>query len=280
MLGFVGAGRAGSALSLALSRAGYPVTAIYSRTPAHARRVAVGTGAAVCASPADVARYSEVLFLTVPDDAIVSVAHRIATSGGFGPGVSVVHASGALNMGVLAEAAARGAPTGVFHPLQAMSGPESAPLLDGAYVGIEGHPDLVPVLFAMADSVGARPLEVSGAAKVPYHIAAVFAANYTLALLAAGSDLMMAAGISEECSLATLLPLARGSLENLERLGAREGLTGPVVRGDRATVARHLEYLREHQPHLEEVYRRLGLLALELAGESFSRRGVREEIQG
>jgi predicted short-subunit dehydrogenase-like oxidoreductase (DUF2520 family) len=277
-LGFVGAGRAGTALSLAFAQAGYPVTAVYSRTAEHARRVAAHTGATVCASPADAARFSDVLFLTVPDDAIVAVTHRIAAAGGFRRGGAVVHASGALSAEVLGEAAQHGTLTGVFHPLQALSGASSVRLLRGAYVGIEAAPELLPVLCAMAENLGAHPLEIDPGSRAPYHIAAVLAANYTLVLLSAASELMKAAGVTKECALEALLPLVRGSLANLQERGPREGLTGPVVRGDAATVAAHMQYLRQHRPELLEAYRQLGLLALEIVGESFSRHGVRQEL--
>ncbi len=278
-LGFVGAGKAGTTLALAFSAAGYPVTAVYSRTASHAERVAHETGATICTSPADAARFSEVLFLTVPDDAVVSVTHNIAQAGGFRSGAAVVHCSGALPLDVLNEAADRETLTGFFHPLQVLLGASSIRQLRGAAVGIDGGLDLLPVLRTMATDLGATPVDVRDDARVPYHIAAVLAANYPFVLLAAASDLMQAAGISEECSLSSLLTLARGSLSSIEALGPRAGLTGPIVRGDAATVARHKQYLREHQPALLEVYRALGLLVLESAGDSFARGRVREELE-
>ncbi len=277
-LGFVGAGRAGTALSLAFAQAGYPVTAVYSRIPDHARRVAAHTGATACASPADAARFSEVLFLTVPDDAIISVTHRIAVEGGFRQGGAVLHASGAQSSEVLAEATEHGTLTGVFHPLQALSGPNSVRWLRGAYVGVQAGRELLPVLRQMAEDLGAHPLEIDAGSRVPYHIAAVMAANYTLVLLSAASELMEEAGVTKECALESLLPLIQGSLANLRERGPRQGLTGPVVRGDAATVASHMQYLRESRPELLEVYRKLGLLALDIVGESFSRKGVCREL--
>ncbi len=278
-LGFVGAGRAGTALALAFTDAGYPVTAVYSRTAVHAERVARETGATICTSPADAARFSEVLFLTVPDDAVVSVTHNVAQARGFRSGAAVVHCSGALPLDVLNEAAACETLTGFFHPLQVLLGARSVRQLRGAFVGVDAGPELLPVLRTMAADLGATPVDVSDAARVPYHIAAVLAANYPFVLLSAASELMQAAGISEECSLESLLHLARGSLNSLEALGPRAGLTGPIVRGDIATIARHLEYLREHQPTLLNMYRTLGLLVLEAAGDSFARAKVRGELE-
>ncbi len=278
-VGFVGAGRAGTALAVALADAGYPITAIYSRTSSRARQLAERTGATLCASAEDVARLSEVLFLTVPDGAVEDVAAQIATAGGFQAGSAVVHTSGTLTSEVLRDAAGRGALTGAFHPLQALAGASSVPYLKGSYIGIEGSPELAPVLTAMAEALGAVPLDITDKNRVPYHIAAVLASNYTLALLAAASQLMRDAGIAEEHALAALLPLARGSLGNLERAGATHGLTGPVIRGDASTIARHLRYLRRHYPELARAYSSLGLVALDLVGNSPHGEEIREELE-
>lgn len=278
-LGFVGAGRAGSALSLALVGAGYPITSVYSRTPEHARLLAQRTGATLCASAADAAHLSEVLFLTVPDGAISAVSDEIAREGGFHPGAAVLHASGSLTAGALDSAAEQGALAGVFHPLQALSGPDSARLLHGSYVGVEAGPELLPVLRDMARDLGCTALEVGGDCKLPYHIAAVLAANYTLVLTSAAAQLLETAGVSADQSLAALLPLVRGSLSNLEHEGVGAGLTGPIVRDDPATIERHLEYLQQTRPELAELYRRLGVLALELAGQPELSPNVRRALE-
>lgn len=279
-IGFVGAGRAGTALALALSEAGYPITAVYSLTREHAMFVARSTGAATCAHPADVARLSEVLFLTVPDGAISAVTREIVSRAGFMPGGAVLHCSGSLPLSVLDEAVGAGTLTGVFHPLQALAGARSASLLRGSYVGVTAGPELLPVLRAMVADLGATPLELADIDGVPYHIAAVLAANYTLVLLSAAAGLMRSAGVGADSALPALLPLAHGSLANLEHSAGADGLTGPAIRGDSETVTRHLAYLREHDAQLAEVYRRLGLLALDLAERSPERDRVRRVLEG
>lgn len=279
-LGLVGAGRAGSALALAFHEAGYPVTAVHSRTPQHARRVADATGATICASPADAARLSEILFLVVPDAAVREVAQGLASAGALRGGGAIVHCSGSVPRSELDAATAVDVLTGVFHPLQALAGPRSARLLRGSSIGIEAGPDLAPVLRSIAADLGATPIELQADGRIPYHIAAVLAGNWTLVLLAAATDLMTAAGVSDEAALHALLPLAHGSLVNLGDLGPRDGLTGPVIRGDVATVRRHMEYLRGRDPNMAETYRRLGLLALDLAGEgTANREDVRWELE-
>lgn len=263
-LGLIGAGRAGSALGLALAAAGYAVTAVHSRTTQHARALAERVGAYVCSSAAEAAARSELLLIAVPDDAVRTVAAEVAAGGGFRAGAGAAHISGSLPLDVLAPAAVRGAATGVFHPLQALTGAEAAPLLAGSYVGIEADEGLLPVLREMALALGAHPLLLHGD-RVPYHIAAVLASSFPLALMAAAAELMESVGLSREEGLAALLPLARGSLTNLERVGPGAGLTGPVVRGDVTTISRHLTYLDAVRPELASLYRRVAALTLELS---------------
>ena len=73
------------------------------------------------------------------------------------------------------------------------------------------------------------------------------------------------AGIERQAALQAIGPLCRASLENALRVGPEAALTGPVARGDVATVAAHLEALEGAPPAVEALYRAAGRCLLDLA---------------
>jgi len=209
---------------------------------------------------------SEVVFLTVPDRAIAGVAAKLAAAEVESRARLVLHCSGALERAVLAPVEEKGWATGVFHPLQALAGSVSAPRLRGCYVGVEAAPERLGRLFELADAIGAHAVEVRLEARLPYHIAAVVASNYTVVLLDVAASLLSDAGFPKPEASRMLLPLVEGALANLKESTAREAMTGPIARGDAATVVRHLDYLRGRRPDVYELYRTLGMKALGVVG--------------
>ena len=151
----------------------------------------------------------------------------------------MVHASGALGREALAPAAEGGALTGAFHPLAAFA-QIGAELPDGIAFAIEASEPLRTKLTHLALRLGGRPLVLEADDKALYHAAAVIASNYSVTLAATAARLLRRIGASEDDSLRVLLPLMRSTLDNLERQGLPEALTGPIVRGDTGTVRRHL----------------------------------------
>lgn len=264
-IGIIGAGRAGGALAVALAAAGYRVVALFSRSSERVRALAQQIGATAVDASVDVARSASLVFLATPDAAIAPVCRAIAEMDGWRVGQGVVHCSGALGREALADAAAAGALTGGFHPLQTLAGPETATRLRGSYVAIDADPPLAAMLREMAHAIGAMPFDLDSQHRALYHAAAVMVANYTVALYACGVHLLRCAGVSDEVQARALLPLLRGAVESLERAAPAEALTGPIARGDDVTVARHIAALEAQAPQLLPVYRELGRMALSLA---------------
>jgi predicted short-subunit dehydrogenase-like oxidoreductase (DUF2520 family) len=264
-LAFIGAGRAGSALALGLSGAGHRVVAVHSRTPAHASRLAAGTGAVVVASPIEAARRADITFLTVPDGEIARVAATIAATGELLPGRALVHCSATHGPEVLGAARATTAAIGAFHPLQALAGAQSAPLLRGTSFVLEAPEPLLGRLEALVADLGGHLLALPPGGRALYHAAAVLAGNAPLALLARATSLLAEAGVAEADAHRALGALLAGAAANAASDGAASALTGPVVRGDAATVARHLDVLSA-DPSTRELYRRLALETLALVG--------------
>ena len=262
-LGFVGPGKTGTALARGLAGAGYEVVAMFGRDRARLDR-AIGSipGALGSSSPQDVVETADVVFLTVPDDAIQSVAEGLA----WAPGKSAVHCSGATSLDVLESARAQGADVGAFHPLQTFANPEQAERnLPGSAFTIEAStPALAKSLAAMATALGGTPLVLRGD-KALYHASAVIACNYLVTLLDAAAGLWPHLGLSKEDGLKALLPLVRGTIENLEAVGLPDALTGPVARGDVGTIERNLAALAEFSPEQVDLYTELARRTIPIA---------------
>ncbi len=274
-IGVVGVGAVGTTLAWGLAARGYPVVALASRTPGTADWLAEQLpGCRAVSSPAGVAELADLVLLTVPDDALASVAATIP----WRAGQAVAHCSGAAPAKVLAVAGEQGALYGSFHPLLSVSrirpahADEVLTRLNGCTFAIEAPEPLAGLLAEMARRLGARTVFLGADDRVPYHLAGVLVANYPVALVAAAVDLWERFGVSREEALAALLPLLRSTVANLEQFGLPASLTGPIARGDAGTVRAHLAYLAGQQDEtaldsalLSEVYRVLGLLSLPIA---------------
>lgn len=252
-LSVVGAGRAGSALAVALTQAGYRVRAVASRTRVHAEQLAVLVGAEVAATPLAAARAADVTLLTVPDGAIAPVAATIAASGVSLRGHGIVHCSARLGPDVAAAVRLSAAAAGVLHPLQAMSGAGSAPRLTGAYFRLEASGSLAADLHAMVDALGGHVIAVDPADRDLYHAAAVLAGNAPLVLLATATRLLEEAGVDRPTAHAALGALLEGAAANARRQDPATAMTGPVVRGDTDAVSAHLAVL-EAYPDARALY--------------------------
>jgi len=262
-LGFVGAGVVGTVMAKALARGGYEVVAVTSRSPA--RRDALADALPnrpAVRVPQAVADLADLVFLTVSDDAIVPVAEGIR----WRPGTCAVHASGVAGAELLASVRAQRVDAGVFHPLQTFATADQAERnLPGSTIGIEASSGpWLEALRAMANAVGGTPRVISGDRAI-YHASAVFASNYLVALLDAASSLWAQLGLSREDGLESLLPLVRGTLENLASVGLPDALTGPIARGDVGPIERHIAALRSVAPDLLPLYKQLALRAIPIA---------------
>ncbi len=275
-IGFIGAGRVGTALGVAFSRAGWEVTGVASRDEARrARFHSLVATARAFEDAANVLDEADLIFLTVPDDAIAGAAQSLHLYSG----QALVHTSGALPASVLAPAMAAGTSKASFHPLVAFADLERAlDALHGATVALDGDESLLPVLADMAESIGARPVRLPEGGKSAYHAAAMMAAGGLVGLLDGIVQVARLAGLDEKTALAVYLPLARQALANSDQFGVDNSLTGPFVRGDVGTVRGHLEVLRASAPEALALYvavatrelaiaRRRGRLAADAAAQ-------------
>jgi predicted short-subunit dehydrogenase-like oxidoreductase (DUF2520 family) len=218
-LAIVGRGRLGRTLSSALAEAGIAASGPHPRG-------FDGAGA-------------DIALLCVPDAEIATAAAAIAPR----DGLLVGHCSGATGLEVLAPHEAFG-----WHPL--MTGTAAGAAFAGAGCATAGCTErALACARELATTLGLRPVAVAGEDRAAYHAAAAMASNYLVALECAAERLAATAGITR----ADLAPLVRASADNWARDGAA-ALTGPIARGDEATVAAHREAIAERAPDLLELY--------------------------
>jgi predicted short-subunit dehydrogenase-like oxidoreductase (DUF2520 family) len=278
-IGFIGAGRTGTALAIGLANAGYRVAAVASHTYSSAEGLAAKVAGCLAArEAAEVLAACDVVFLTVPDDAIEVVAASMP----WRLGQAAVHCSGALSSEALRGARQRGAEAGCFHPLQTFASREGGEAkLAGIAFAIEGEGRLRAWLEEAARRLGGFPVFIRGEDRPLYHASAVMACGYIATLLDAACGLWEAMGLSREEGLHALLPLVRGTVDNLAERGPRLGATGPILRGDAGTVRRHLEALEDRAPEALALYRQLGLAMVAMAQARGSISGAQaEELNG
>jgi predicted short-subunit dehydrogenase-like oxidoreductase (DUF2520 family) len=199
-LAIVGRGRFGIALARSLRTAGFPFTG------------PLGRGADAAGA--------DVVLLCVPDMEIAAAAASLA------PGPTVGHCSGATGLDVLAPHEAFS-----LHPLMTVTGDGAD--FAGAGAAIAGStPHALRVATDLAAALKLNPVEVAAADRPAYHAAASIASNFVITIEAAAERLAASAGLDR----ALLVPLVRQTVENWAALGPRRALTGPVARGDEATV--------------------------------------------
>ena len=205
----IGPGRAGCSLARGLEKAGWRVVDLLGRDDE----------AAFAAATADV----DLLVIATPDGAVSSVAAAVEPDAT--DRCVVAHLGGALTLDVLAPHERRAS----IHPLRSL--PTTTSDLAGAWFAVAGD----VLAWEVVADLGGRVVEVDETARTAYHAAAVVASNHLVALLGSVERVAADAGVP----LAAFFDLVRGTVDNVELLGPAAALTGPVARGDWATVARH-----------------------------------------
>jgi predicted short-subunit dehydrogenase-like oxidoreductase (DUF2520 family) len=262
-LGIIGAGTVGTALAVRLTQQGYGIVAVASRTRSSAERLVKAAGSGTVYDDSQkVADNAGLVFITTPDDAISAVAGKTR----WHRGQFVVHCSGADSLDVLEPARIAGARVGSFHPLQTFAGIQKAiENLPGSTFALEAEGELQDILKEMAGALGGHWIKLSAGDKAAYHAAAVMTSNYLVTLLKMATDLWAGFGIPREQAIQALLPLLKGTVNNLENLGIPHALTGPIARGDIGTVRIHLDTLQQTAPAILPAYCEMGLQTIPVA---------------
>jgi predicted short-subunit dehydrogenase-like oxidoreductase (DUF2520 family) len=263
-VGFLGAGRTASALALGMSSVGFNVTTVASRSFDSARTLAAKIpGCDPLPDPFDLVQRCDVVFLTVPDDAIASVAEMPWRAG-----QGIVHCSGALSVDVLAPFRTRGVVIGALHPFLTFASLDTTPTVFSVCTfAVEGDGPLQTWLEGVVSRLGGDSVHISPADRPLYHASAVLACGYVTTLLDAAGQLWDGMGFPRDQSLRALLTLVDATLRNAQDVGTHDGLTGPIVRGDAGTVRLHVEALAQRAPSVLALYCQTGLAMVALASK-------------
>lgn len=261
----IGPGHVGRGLVRAFRASGVEVVGFHGKRPSG---VATSTGNI----PADAAR-ANVVIVSVRDsqlDAAIEEVIGAAKDGRIARGTAILHTSAIAEPEGLAALSAAGFPGGTFHPLVPFSDPDvSAEMLRKGWIGIDGDNAARNASRRIAGHLGARVLEIPPGKKPAYHAAAVISSNFPVVLASVAGHLLHDIGIPDASAYQAVESLMSGALANMKQSLPDDALTGPVVRGDAETVAKHLRALQGHSA-ASEIYRALSAAAVEIA----ERRGI------
>ncbi|MRV70714.1 DUF2520 domain-containing protein [Duganella sp. FT92W] len=234
----IGGGHVGRVFGRLWAGTVFDLQDVLARSLPSARQAVAFIGAGMAQDAYAALHAADIYMLSVTDDQIVPACEALAASVPL-QGAIVFHCSGALASDRLRAARAAGAHVASVHPIRSFADPAGvAAAFNGTFCGIEGDAAAIAVLEPALRAIGARPVAIDAAAKTVYHAAAVFASNYLTTVLDAALRAYQAAGIPEPVARELAQPLASETLANVFRLGAAPALSGPIARGDMATVAR------------------------------------------
>lgn len=251
-IGVIGAGRVGSALGAALIRAGHDVVATSAVSTQSRTRAERMLPRAEILPPDEVVAIVDFVLLAVPDDALRPLVAGLADTGAWRPGQLLAHTAGSQGLAVLDPAAARGVAAMALHPVMTFAGrPEDVDRISNAVFGVTAPEELRPVAESFVVEMGGEPIWVPESARPLYHAALSIGSNHLVTLVNDALTLLDDAGVDDAARL--LAPLLSASLDNVLRL-RDAALTGPVARGDVATITVHRQALVAAAPQLVDAY--------------------------
>ena len=258
----IGPGRVGTLLAAACARAGHRVVAVGGGHAASRDRLTgLIAGVRPHGEPADAMRGADLVWLAVPDDRLTEVAADLARQDAVHEGQRVVHVAGAYGPDALDLLRRSGARVAACHPAMTVpSGSTDPELLVGTAWGVTASVPDRPWAEELVRDLGGDPHTIAADRRALYHAALAVGSNAVAAAVATARQLLLAASVEDPAAF--LGPLARASVEVVAERGA-VAITGPVARGDAATVAGHLEAIRADVPSSGEAYRLLALATLE-----------------
>ena len=241
----IGSGNLATQLAIALQKSGHPITQVWSRQLAHAEDLARQLSTDATDNWEHIDRNADFYVLPVSDRAITEVAQRLMPTN---PDALILHCSGATDMNVLS----RFKNFGVLYPVQTFS--KHIPIdFKHIPIGIEGNrPEAYAALASIANALSARVFDCDSKQRLALHVSAVFANNFTNALLQTASDILA----QHQLPFDILTPIIEETVEKAITHHPIKVQTGPAVRDDQVTLEKHLNFLSPH-PEWQLIYQKI-----------------------
>lgn len=274
-IGFIGSGKVATAFGLYLMDKHQEISGYYSRRHSSAISASKYVQTESFQTLEELVNASDWIGITTPDEQIESVVNELLPLvNNLSPKV-FFHMSGPKSSECLYPLKVYGHQCLSLHPLQSIADPLlGRELLRDCYFSVEG--DTNNGVEAFLNQISEKIIRIDTASKVLYHGAACMVSNYLYTLADQGVKMMCLAGFEPKTALEALLPLMKGTLENLDKQMPEMALTGPIARGDAATVASHLEGLNQAES-VRELYRHLGRVTLELASRELLKDAAKQD---
>lgn len=270
-VGVIGAGVVGSSVAVTLFQKGYPIRGVCSKQGASAATLAAQVNGVQKDDPEDVLEEARIIFLTTPDREISNVAAKLAVSGKVHNEHIFIHMSGALPLSILAPLQEKGAGICSLHPLQAFAGVKKAvENLPGTWFALQHDGKTGEIGHQLVRDMGGQAFSIRDEQKALYHLGASMASNFLVALVHLASGIYGKIGLSREEAVQALMPLLKGTLDNIETMGSVQALTGPIARGDEETVRRHIKAFDQGDILFHQIYQSLGAYTVQVALEKGS----------
>ncbi len=265
-IGFIGAGKVGTAMGVYLKEKNYNILGYYSRTYESAQNAAALTNSNASIKLESLVKNSDLLFITTNDDEISNICNRLLDEGLINEEKIVVHMSGADSSKILEKLKKKGCYIYSLHPLQSFADIKSAVKdLQHTVFSLEGDKEKIKVIEDILKTTGNKYFIIQTEQKALYHVAACVVSNYLVSLLDYGLSIFETIGIDKDKGYKALYPLIQGSIENIKNLGTSKALTGPIARGDVNTIEKHIEALKNINPQWLDMYKTLGFATIEVA---------------
>jgi predicted short-subunit dehydrogenase-like oxidoreductase (DUF2520 family) len=267
-VGIIGAGKLGCSMAIGLSKIGFEVAGIYSKSYDSALELNKILFTKLENSLYATVKNSELVFVTTPDNTISQVADDVANLiiGENIKGKYFFHCSGSLTSDVLEPIRLAGGFTASLHPIQTFADRLNGwKGLFGIYFGYEGEVRAKDTANEIVKAFNGTLLTIGKADKPLYHAAACILSNYLVTLSYVSGKLFDEIGIDPGIGFKAFSPLVKQTIENISTSGSVKSLTGPISRGDFDVIEKHIKGLTQRVPEVLEVYKVLGRTAIEVA---------------
>lgn len=269
-IGFIGAGKVGSAFGRYLNQQGVAIGGYFDHTPTKANHAAQMTNSTACSKAVQVPSCSDIILITTQDDQITAACKSLCRDGNITSRHLVGHMSGTHASTILNAAQANGATIFSIHPLQAFADEERAlEELPGTFFSLEGQGKNLQKIESIFIKTGNPYFVIRSKHKKLYHLSACVFSNYLVTLVEFGLLALENSGLDPRQGFKAMRPLLEGTLENINKMGTARALTGPIARGDSGTIAGHIKALdSENLTELSNFYKFMGRLTLKLADKN------------